>query len=157
MDHPLTTFDELKSLRLVCTLFNEIIAPRVLVCLAMFKYPYTILGNIRQFQTLSSSRLCSDLQTARKLRIHGWDWNYHGPFVSYRSLPHIGLLIWANIVVSGYHCLRFLFKPKILPMSIYDGSLQIYGRICLSHTRRLNLPNIHSVVYVSHSWYLERS
>ncbi|KAF8346544.1 hypothetical protein F5887DRAFT_959632 [Amanita rubescens] len=147
IDDPSTTFDELKALRLVCKLFNQIIAPRVLFCLAMFNYRYTILDNIRQFRALSSSRQRGDLHTARKLTIHGWEWNYRGPFVSYRSLPHIGLLIWANIMVSGYHCFNFLSKPKILPMSIYNGTLQIYGRFCLSRTPRLNLPNIRSVVW----------
>jgi len=151
MNDPRTIFDELKALRLVCKLFNEIIAPRVLLCLAMFKYPYTILGNIRQFRALSSPSQRSDLHTARKLTIHTWEWNYNGPFVSYRSQPHICRFIRANIMVSGYHCLNFLFKPKNLPMSIYDGTLQMYGRFCLSHTPRLNLPNIRSVVYVSHS------
>jgi hypothetical protein len=156
MKDPNTTFDQLKALRLVCKEFNEIIAPRVLPSLILFKYDFRrkyschrhIVDNLRQHLALSS-RQRSDLRATVRLTIRGWDWIYDHPFSSYKSVPHAGRLITSNLLLAGYYFLKFLLGPQTLPIFIYHGVLRLCGRVCLSQTSRLNLPNIRCVVYVS--------
>ena len=156
MKNPNTTFDQLKALRLVCKVFNEIIAPRVLPSLVLFKYNHSrkyssrrhIAGSLRQHLALSSSRQRSDLSATVRLTIQGWNWTYDHPFTSYKSVPNIGRLIATNLVLSGIYFFKFLVGPHTLPISIFHGVLRLCGRVCLSQTPRLNLPNIRCVVYV---------
>lgn len=157
MKDPNTNFDQLKSLRLVCKEFNEIIAPRVLPSLILFKYDYRrkysrrrhIVDSLRQHLALSSSRQRGDLRATVRLTIDGWNWIYDHPFSSYKSVPHTGRLIATNLLLACVYFLRFLFGPQTLPISIYHGVLRLCGRVCLSQTSRFNLPNIRCVVYVS--------
>ncbi|KAK2464942.1 hypothetical protein APHAL10511_003018, partial [Amanita phalloides] len=147
MRNPLTTFDQLKELRLVCKTFNAIIAPKVLLHIRPFDGRH-VWRNIRYLHTLLSIRRNSDLRVAEKLILRDWIWIYGPPyFISYRRLSKFREFVSANSSSILYYLLRFLFRPQVLPNGIRDGTLRVYARLRLPITPRFNLPNIRCVMW----------
>ncbi len=76
MRDPSTTFDQLKSLRLVCKGSNHVAAPRVLSCVRLFGNGDNPVSNIRQLHAIVSSNLNGHLYVTNTL-VLDWKWKYN--------------------------------------------------------------------------------
>ena len=129
---PYTTFDQLKSLRLICRSFNHVASPRVLSCVSLLgrrgDTMDDILDNMRQLCAIISSDLHGHLHVTHTLVACGWH-------LTFQALQ-VG-------DAMSIHLLAFLYLPKILPMYIY---CRLRTRYRLSGASAFNIPNVQRVV-----------
>ncbi|KAK2462662.1 hypothetical protein APHAL10511_005395 [Amanita phalloides] len=155
MKDPDTTCDSLKALRLVCRQLNEIIAPRILSCLGLFRRGSNTLSNLLQLETLLAPNLNDCMSAVETLAIHEWKWIYGtNPFVSYRDLPIPSLLVPINTLVILYCAIKCLIVPQTIPHVAYKTILRLFARLRLSSPFKpgFNLPNIRRVI-----WRIDKS
>ncbi|KAK2464941.1 hypothetical protein APHAL10511_003017 [Amanita phalloides] len=153
---PYTTFDQLKSLRLVSRSFNDVVAPKVLSCIRLFRHGDSALPSMRQLQALTSSNSNNHLYMTDTLLLGNWKWIYGDKlFVSFREMRNTGLWVPGIIVNSTLlpfiYFLGFLFMPHLLPLTVFNSAVRLRARHRLSHTSSLNMPNIRRV-----EWTAER-
>ena len=153
MKDPCTTFDQLKSLRLVCRSFNHVIAPRVLSCVRLFGN--NPVSNIRRLHAMFSSNSNRHLHLTNTL-VLSWKWRYEhfSVFVSFRTMRILNRwvygMIWNSTIAPFVYLYVVLFLPRFLPLRACDLVARLHARYHLSQASvRNTMPNIRRVMWVS--------
>ena len=149
-DHD-TTFDQLKSLRLVCRSFNYATAPRVLHCIRLFGLGECPMSNMRQFQAIVSPDPNGNLYVTKTLLMGNWKWEYDACrlFDSLKEMRNDGM--WVSEIILYYVLLCLLmiiFEPHTVrfKLCIYDSVSSLCTRYHFSRASVLNMPNVRRVV-----------
>ena len=146
-----TTFDQLKSLRLVCRSFNYAAAPRVLSCIRLVGLGERTMSNMRQLQAIVSPDPNGHLYVTKTIVIGNWKWRY-GTFrlgIPVREMDKsceraCGIIL--NSTVVPLACLlTIIFSPHLVPLCIYDSAIRLRTRYRLSRASALNMPNVRRV------------
>jgi len=150
---PSTTFDQLKSLRLVCRGFNHVAAPRVLSCVRLFGNGDNPVSNIRQLHAIVSSNLNGHLYATNTL-VLGWKWKYEHltVFKSFRTMRNsdkwVRGMIWNSTLAPLAYLLVILFVPCFLPLNICDLVVRLHARYRLPRALVLCMSNVKRVMCV---------
>ncbi|KAF8332524.1 hypothetical protein F5887DRAFT_46264 [Amanita rubescens] len=146
-----TTFDQLKSLRLVCRAFNHAAAPRVLSSVRLFGNGDNPVSNIRQLHAMVSSNLNSNLYATNTL-VLGWKWKYERltVFKSFRKMRNsdqwVSGMIWNSTLAPLVYLLMILVVPRFLPLNICDSAVRLHARYRLPRALVLSMPNVSRVM-----------
>ncbi|KAF8331532.1 hypothetical protein F5887DRAFT_1286896, partial [Amanita rubescens] len=146
-----TSFDDIKALRLVCKRFNAIVKPKVYTShIKAFQFENffdeDVLSNVRQLQTLLSSRPNEQLNLATTLFIGKWDWLCGTRnFVAFREVHPIDY-IFMNAALTGLYVLLSIMSPRLV---VFCAPLRTFAKLRLRVpcALKFNLPNISCVVW----------
>ena len=145
------TFDQLKSLRLVCKSFNDAASPRVMSCVRLFGNGDNSMSNMRQLKAIVSSGRKGPLHDTETLIMGHWISN-HGCvlYVPVREMRNSGMWVCGIIANCTIVPLMWtgisLVEPSFVVLKMYDSVARLRTRICLSRASILNMPNVRRVV-----------
>ena len=152
MRDPCTTFDQLKSLRLVCRSFNHVVARRVLSCIRLFGSADNPVSNIHRLHAMFSSNQIGHLHLTKTL-VLSWKWRYEylSVFKSFRTMrisnEWVCGMAWNSTLAPLVYLLVALFVPRFLPLSACDFVARLHARYRLSQASVLNtMPNVRRVM-----------
>ena len=149
MRDPDTTFDQLKSLRLVCKSFDWATAPRVLYCVRLFGLSEMPMSNIRQLQTIVSPDLESHLCMTKTLVIGNWNWSPR-LFEPLRKTRNSGVrvpaIVFNSAVIPLLCLLTIIFAPHLVHFYICNSVVHLRTKCRFSRASVLNMPNVRRVV-----------
>jgi hypothetical protein len=152
MMDPDTTFDQLKSLRLVCRSFNHAAAPRVLHCVRLFGLGECPMANMCQLQDIVSPDLNGNLYVTKTLVISNWTWGYDTCRLCllFREMRNWGKSVSGiilNFTVVPLACfLMIIFELHMVRLCIYDSVSRLRTRYHFSRALVLNMPNVRRFV-----------
>jgi hypothetical protein len=155
MRDPDTTFDQLKSLRLVCRSFNYAAAPRVLHCVWLFGLRECSMFNTGQLQAIVPPDLNGNLYVTKTLIMGNWRWPCTRLFFPIREAHNSGVCVYAIIVnstVVPLLCLlTIIFAPHLVRLYIYDCVAHLrtrhrFSRASVLKNLQVNMPNVRRVV-----------
>lgn len=142
---PYTTFNQLKSLRLVCRIFSDVVGRRVLSCVRLFRRvedseyrpPLSIISELNR-----------DLHEANTLVV---DWNtYFSIFIPIQEMRNSNkwvVPIICNLTLAPLtYLLTFICCPRALPFCIYHSINLLRSKHRLSRASVSNTPNVHRVM-----------
>ncbi len=143
---PYTTFDQLKSLRLVCRIFSDVAGRRVLSRVRLFRRVED--SGYRPPLSIISSELNRDLHEANTLVV---DWNTYVsifiPFQVMRNSNKWVLPIICNLTLAPLtYLLTFILRPHALPLCISNSINLLRSKYRLSRASVSNMPNVHRVM-----------
>jgi hypothetical protein len=150
MRDPDTTFDQLKSLRLVCRSFNYAAAPRVLHCVWLCGLGKCQVSNRHQLQAIQvSPDLNGNLYMTKTLIMGNWKWALK-LFAPLRETRNSGVwvsaIIFNSTVIPLMCLLMIIFAPHLVHLYIYNSVIHLRTRHRFSRASVLNMPNVRRVV-----------
>ena len=153
MRDPNTTFDQLKSLRLVCKSFNYAAAPRVLHCVRLFglgeRSDSESMSSMRQLKAIVSPDLNGHLHETKTLVMANWKWTCR-LFLPLRETRYSGVrvsvFIFNSTVVPLMCLLTAIFAPHSVHSYIRDSVVHLRTRHRFLRASLLGMPNVRRVV-----------
>ena len=146
-----TTFDQLKSLRLVCRGFDHVVAPRILSCARLFGNGDNPVSNIRHLHAILSSNLNGHLYATNTLLL-GWKWRYEHlrMFKSFRTMRNsnqwVSGMVWNSTLAPLAYLLVVLFFPRFLPLNICNLIVRLHVAYRLPQASVFSMPNVRRVM-----------
>jgi hypothetical protein len=142
---PYTTFDQLKSLRLVCRIFSDVAGRRVLSRVRLFRRVEDPWMEFLPPLSVISLELNCDLYETSTL-VADWRNTNRSMFMSFREMRKSNK--WVLPIIENFtlvpfvYLLRFIFCPDTLPLCIYSSINRLRSKYRLSRASVFNTPNV---------------
>ncbi|KAF8338389.1 hypothetical protein F5887DRAFT_517606 [Amanita rubescens] len=152
---PYTTFDQLKSLRLVCRIFSDVAGRRVLSRVRLFRLLENPLMKFPPPLSIISLELNCDLYETSTL-VADWRNVDASMFISFRQMRNSNEWVFPIIcnftLVPLIYLLRFIFCPGTLPLCIYSSINRLRSKYRLSRASVFNTPNVYRFICKTHDF-----
>ncbi|KAF8332888.1 hypothetical protein F5887DRAFT_39253 [Amanita rubescens] len=151
--NPDTTFEHLKSLRLVCRSFDQAARRRVLSRVRLFGNVDNPMSNMLQLHSILSSNSNGHLDATTTLVMGDWKWRYSKQlFMSFKHMRIRGVskvigILWNSTFVLLWYLFMILCAPHLVVLFIHDSVARLCTRYCLSHAPVLNMPCVRRVIW----------
>ncbi|KAF8637266.1 hypothetical protein AX17_002946 [Amanita inopinata Kibby_2008] len=165
LQDPETTFEDFRTLRLVCKAFDALYAPIVLSAIQLFKNA-TLSSGLMQIHDLMVGSDSLE-HSAKTITIAGWRWIYGSPsFISVRQMRMPGWLlpgICLNVTVLPIcYVLRCVFRADEIPRRFINMINRARARRCVSRLPdKVKFPNVRCVkwriAYAERDWIVSRT
>ncbi|KAF8332889.1 hypothetical protein F5887DRAFT_39312 [Amanita rubescens] len=152
--NPDTTFEQMKSLRLVCRSFDQAARRRVMSRVRLFGNGDNPMSNMLQLHSILSSNLNGHLDATTTLVMGDWKWRYGELqlFVSFREMrdfayPKVPGILSNSTIVPLAYLFVMLCAPHLFVLGIHDLVALLCTRYRLSHPSVLNMPRVRRVIW----------